>query len=97
MQSHRNGPYLFHAIDLGKWKSAPDLKPCQLACKTLQFGCRNNTFKQQDKLIETTEWCNENNISFDQCASDTYTSNGDAKRFKQLIMEKTQAMQLLAN
>ena len=47
--------------------------------------------------IKTTEWCNQNGISFEPCAPDTHAQNGGAERFGQLIMEKARAMRLSAN
>ncbi len=47
--------------------------------------------------IKTTEWCNQKGIFFEPCAPDTHAQNGDAERFRQLIMEKALAMRLSAN
>ncbi len=47
--------------------------------------------------IQKTEWCNQNGISFEPCASDTHHPNGGAERFGQLVMEKARATHLSAN
>ena len=47
--------------------------------------------------IKTTEWCNQNRISFEPFAPDTYGQKGGAERFGQLIREKARAMPLSAN
>ncbi len=47
--------------------------------------------------IETTQWCNQNGISFEPFTPDTYAQNGDAERFGRLIMEKARAICLLVN
>ncbi len=49
MRSHRNGCHLLHSVGQGKWKSAPDSKPRQLACKTLQSGHKSDTLRQRDE------------------------------------------------
>ena len=47
--------------------------------------------------IKTTEWCYQNNISFEPFGLDTNVQNGVAERFRQLIIEKAREMRLSAN
>ncbi len=47
--------------------------------------------------IKTSEWYNQNKISFESFAPDTHAPNDGAERFGQLIIEKVQAIRLSAN
>lgn len=47
--------------------------------------------------IKKIDWYNQNGISFEPYLPNTYAQNGGIKRFKQLIIEKAQAIRLLAN
>ncbi len=47
--------------------------------------------------IKRTEWCNQNDISFELYAPDEHAQNGGAERLGRLIMEKARAMRLSAN
>ncbi len=55
MRSHRNGPHLLHKVGQGKWKSASDSEPYQLACETLQSGRKSDTLRQQDELNQNNK------------------------------------------
>ncbi len=47
--------------------------------------------------MKTTEWYNQNDISFEPFALDKHAQNGSVERLRQLIMEKAQAIRLSAN
>ena len=47
--------------------------------------------------IKIGDWCNQNGIFFEPYAPDTNAQNGGAKRFGQLIMEKTRVIRLSVN
>ncbi len=97
IRSHRNGRHLLHTVGQGKWKSAPDSEPRQLAYKTLQSDVKVIYSDNEMNRIKTTEWCNQNGISFEPCAPDIHAQNGVAERFRKSIVEKARAMHLSAN
>ncbi len=47
--------------------------------------------------IKTIEWSNQKGISLESYAPDTHAQNGDAERFRRLIMEKARAICLSVN
>lgn len=82
MWSYKNDCHLLHTIGREKWKFVLDSKLVNWLAKHYNLHVKVINLDNEINQIKTTEWYNQNSISFESCALNTYAQNGGAKRFR---------------